>query len=203
MEGKCQAKFSRPSPAAGAHHRPYVSSLPHGGGKLVFLALSLRSWRLRGESAVPHSPPRRKERKESANMNAIQCRDAGLNYICLLTAPRTKTLRTSDKNPIRILDVVRTQTAGREDHGCDRARSGALPAGAEGKIQRQLVLLDRRTVGRELDRGSYRKRLVFYRRPWHHPAHRRHRRQDGAGGERHCRCLRLAGGGPFRPARLH
>src|SRR5437867_7067163 len=128
--------------------------------KLFFLAFSLRPSRLRGESAVPHSPPRRKERKESANKNSIRRRDDGLNYICFLTAPRTKTFRTSDKNPIRISDVIRTQTAGREDHGCDRARSGALPVGAEGKIQRQLVLLDRRTVGRELDRGSYRKRLA-------------------------------------------
>src|SRR5437867_11057703 len=40
--------------------------------KLVFLAFSLRPSRLRGESAVPHSPPRRKERKESAKKNPFQ-----------------------------------------------------------------------------------------------------------------------------------
>src|SRR5437867_11180543 len=40
--------------------------------KLVFLAFSLRPWRLRGEGAVPHPPPRRKERKESANKNSFQ-----------------------------------------------------------------------------------------------------------------------------------
>src|SRR5881296_4296216 len=40
--------------------------------KLVFLAFSLRPSRLRGESAVPHSPPRRKERKVSANKNSFQ-----------------------------------------------------------------------------------------------------------------------------------
>src|SRR5437867_5637482 len=40
--------------------------------KLVFLAFSLRPSRLRGVSAVPHSPPRRKEHKESANKNSFQ-----------------------------------------------------------------------------------------------------------------------------------
>src|SRR5437867_11264926 len=40
--------------------------------KLFFLAFSLRPSRPRGESAVPHSPPRRKERKESANKNSFQ-----------------------------------------------------------------------------------------------------------------------------------
>src|SRR5436309_16007943 len=40
--------------------------------KVVFLAFSLRPLRLRGESAVPHSPPKRKERKESANKNSFQ-----------------------------------------------------------------------------------------------------------------------------------
>jgi len=40
--------------------------------KLVFLAFSLRPSRLRGESAVPRSPPRREERKESAKKNSFQ-----------------------------------------------------------------------------------------------------------------------------------
>src|SRR5437867_7667876 len=40
--------------------------------KLGFLAFSLRPSRLCGESAVPHSPPRREERKESANKNSFQ-----------------------------------------------------------------------------------------------------------------------------------
>src|SRR2546427_13205130 len=40
--------------------------------KLVFLAFSLRPSRLRGERAVPHSPPRHKERKEFANKNSFQ-----------------------------------------------------------------------------------------------------------------------------------
>ena len=47
---------------------------------LVFLAFSLRPSHLPGESAVPHSPPRRKERKESANKNSFQAaKDLGLS----------------------------------------------------------------------------------------------------------------------------
>ena len=37
----------------------------------VFLAFFLRLSRLRGEGAVPHLPPRRKERKESAKQNNL------------------------------------------------------------------------------------------------------------------------------------
>src|SRR5437867_9644289 len=40
--------------------------------KSVFLTDSLGPSRLRGESAVPHSPPRRKERKVSAKKNSFQ-----------------------------------------------------------------------------------------------------------------------------------
>ena len=48
------------------------SSTERHSRKLVLLAFSLRPSRLRGESAVPHSPPRRKEREESANKNSFQ-----------------------------------------------------------------------------------------------------------------------------------
>src|SRR5207247_10168797 len=39
---------------------------------LFFLAFSLRPSHLGGESAVPHSPRKRKERKESANTKSFQ-----------------------------------------------------------------------------------------------------------------------------------
>src|SRR5437867_1935666 len=68
--------------------------------KLVFLAFSSRPSRLRGESAVPHSPPIRKERKESANKN---------------TFPAAKDLRLSSTECLRATIVILplpTQQAG-------------------------------------------------------------------------------------------
>ena len=54
--------------------------LERRGRKLIFLAFSLHPSRLRGESAVQHLPPRRKERKECANKNSFQAaKDLGLS----------------------------------------------------------------------------------------------------------------------------
>src|SRR5439155_16507259 len=52
--------------------RPKRINTERPSRELDFLAFSLRPSRLRGESAVPHSPPKRRERKESAKKNSFQ-----------------------------------------------------------------------------------------------------------------------------------
>src|SRR5437867_6630358 len=77
--------------------------------KLFFLAFSLRPSRLRGESAVSHSPPKRKERKESANKNSFQA---------------AKDLRVSSREDT---EMHRRDFPGRVSHGGTRRQTRRAP----------------------------------------------------------------------------